>query len=356
MTGPGTTMRAVRLHGREDLRVEELPVPQVEPGTVLLRDGFNGICGSDLHLFFTPESLGFDLHRPAELTGAMLPQILGHEFSGVVAEVGEGVDDVRPGDRVAVFPLHYCRRCAACRRGRYNECRRMALEGIQGRSGGMAQVKLIAADQLHVLPDTVGLQHGALVEPLAVAWHAAAVSGLQPGGTALVVGGGPIGLGVWFALRARGARTVIVSEPSPERRTILSRLGVDVVVDPRHEDLVRTVMDVTAGRGVDVTLDAAGQPGAFPDAMRSLGLEGRMVIVASYEEPVPLQPTLLLGGKQIVTSATYTHDDFTQVISALAQSDLPLAGWVETIGFDDVAGALHRLRAGHGMKLLVRTP
>lgn len=351
-------MKAVRIHDKGDIRIEELEAPTLAlaPGKVLLTGGYTGICGSDLHLYFAPETFPWDFSTPAKLTGATWPQILGHEFSGQVAAVGDGVGSLRPGDRVAVFPYHYCGECPACRTGRYTSCFSTAFEGIQGQSGGMAQVKIVDANQCFVLPDTVDLRLGALVEPMAVAWHGVALS--APGaGAAVVVGGGPIGVGAYFALKARGVETVVVSEPSAVRRAVLAALGAQYVVDPASESLVDRVRDLTGGAGADVVIDCAGVPQAFPDALQSLGLGGRMVIVAAYEKPIEINANLLFGDKSIRTSAVYTREDFAAVIEAMGRGLYRTdGGWIETVGFEDVETALQNLRAGKGMKVLVETP
>lgn len=128
-------MRAVRFHGKEDLRIEEVDEPDPGPGQVKLRNAYTGICGTDLHVFFTPDASGFDFSTPDELTGATLPQVFGHEFSGEVVAVGEGVTDHSEGDRVAVWPLHSCGRCPACAVGLDSGCRRLACQGISSPGG-----------------------------------------------------------------------------------------------------------------------------------------------------------------------------------------------------------------------------
>ncbi|CAL9656354.1 alcohol dehydrogenase catalytic domain-containing protein [Streptomyces sp. enrichment culture] len=219
-----------------------------------LRNAFAGICGSDLHFYFYPESLPFDLDQPHPLTGATLPQILGHEFSGTVVEVGEGVTDVNVGDLGAVYPLAVsCGECGACRKGLPFSCRLMGSLGSNVEGGGLSEFTLAAASKLHVLPDGVDLRMGALVEPMAVGWHAVSRSGVQAGGTALVAGAGPVGIGTWFALKARGVEKVLVSEPSADRRALMAALGARVV-DPVNEDLAAAVAALTGGDGVDIAV------------------------------------------------------------------------------------------------------
>jgi (R,R)-butanediol dehydrogenase/meso-butanediol dehydrogenase/diacetyl reductase len=350
-------MRAVRIHGKGDVRVEELEAPAIAPGKVLLTGGYTGICGSDLHLYFAPEAFPWDFSRPHKLTGATWPQILGHEFSGIVAAVGNGVTNVAVGDQVAVFPYHYCGDCPSCLGGDYTSCWNMGFEGIQGQSGGMAQVKIIDAGQCFVLPSGVDLRLGALTEPMAVAWHGVALAGADGAGTALVVGGGPIGVGAYFALRARGVQTIVVSEPSAERRAVLTALGAQHVIDPVSEDVPERVRSLTGNAGAQVAIDCAGSPGAFAGAMQALGLNGRMIIVAAYERPIELRTPLLSGGKSIRSSTVYTLEDFSQVIRAMADGLYRTdGGWITTTSFGGLQDALYDLREGRAMKILVETP
>lgn len=350
-------MKAVRIHGVEDVRVEEIPDVVVDSKTVALSGGYTGICGTDLHLYYEPETFAGDFLQPAELTGATWPQILGHEFSAVVTQVGAGVVDLVPGDRVAVFPYHFCGKCHACAAGHSTDCEYMAFEGIQGRSGGMAQTKLVNAHQCFKLPPEVDSVLGALVEPMAVGWHGVGVSRAVRGDSALVLGGGAIGIATYYALLAKGVRPIIVSEPMAERRAILERVGVEIVVDPAAQDLLAEVRRHTGGRGVAATIDTAGSPEAFIEGMQCLAVDGRMVTIALYKRPIALTRDLLAAGRSIQSSAVYTRDDFHQVIAAMQAGLISLKGdWIRIVEFEDVVQAIADGRAGDGMKVLVRTP
>ncbi|MFE3151841.1 2,3-butanediol dehydrogenase [Streptomyces sp. NPDC059218] len=348
-------MKAARFYGKEDLRVEEVPEPSPGPGQVKLRNAYAGICGSDLHFFFHPESLPFGLDEPHPLTGATLPQILGHEFSGTVVEVGEGVADVKVGDRGAVYPLAVsCGRCAACRKGLPFSCHLMGSLGSNVSGGGLAEFVTLDASKLHVLPESVDLRMGALVEPMAVAWHAVSRSGVEPGGTALVAGAGPIGIGAWFALKARGVEKVLVSEPSADRRAIIAGLGGSVV-DPVNEDLAAAVASLTDGDGVDVAVDAAGVGPAFTSALAGLVPGGRLVVPALHEQPMEFQPTqLMMAETEIVGAVGYRPAEFDAVIAAMADGFYDTTGWVQELPLEGIVDALHSLRSGVGGKILMQ--
>lgn len=348
-------MKAAVFHAQEDLRIEEVADPSPGPGQVKLRNAFAGICGSDLHVYYTPEAAGLDFEHPHPLTGSTLPQILGHEFSGTVVELGEGVDGISVGDRVAVWPIYYCGDCAACRRGMYNACQKIGFHGLSSDGGGMAEFTTVDASKLHVLPENVDLRLGALVEPMAVAWHAVSRSGVEPGGTALIAGAGPIGIGVWFALKARGIEKVLVSEPSADRRAIIAALGA-TVVDPVTEDLGAAVTALTDGDGVDVAFDAAGAGPAITSSLASLVPGGRVVVVAIHERTMDFLPTqLVMAETEIAGALAYLPEDFDAVIAAMAAGVYDTTGWVKDVPLDGVVDAIHALRGGAGAKILVQS-
>lgn len=348
-------MKAAVFHGKEDLRVEDVSEPVPGPGQVKIRNAFAGICGSDLHVYYAPEASGLDLDHPHPLTGATLPQILGHEFSGTIVEVGDGVDGVAVGDRVAVWPIYFCGHCAACRRGAFNVCRSIAFHGLSAHGGGMAEFTTVDASKVHVLPPTVDLRLGALVEPMAVAWHAVERSGIQPGQSALIAGAGPIGIGLWFALRGHGVTNVLVSEPSGERRAAIERLGA-ATLDPSSDDLAARVADATGGDGVDVAFDAAGVAPVFGALLATMAPQGRLQVVAIHEHALDFNPSqLVMGENEIAAALAYLPSDFDAVIQAMATGLYDTAGWVDDVDLDDVVDAIARLRAGKAMKILVKS-
>ncbi|MFB4351884.1 2,3-butanediol dehydrogenase [Microbacterium sp. LS_15] len=347
-------MKAALFHAKEDLRVEDVPEPTPGPGQVKLRNAFAGICGSDLHVYYTPEAAGLDFDHPHPVTGSTLPQILGHEFSGTVVELGEGVTDVAVGDRVAVWPIYYCGDCTACRRGMFNACQKIGFHGLSSHGGGMAEFTTVDAAKLHVLPENVDLRMGALVEPMSVAWHAVSRSRVAEGGSALIAGAGPIGIGVWFALKAQGVQKVLVSEPSADRRAIISALGA-TVVDPVNGDLAQAVAELTGGNGVDVAFDAAGAGPAVTSSLASLVPGGRVVVVAIHERPMEFLPTqLVMAETEISGALAYLPEDFDAVIEAMSQGAYDTTGWVQEVPLEGVVDAIRALRGGAGAKILVQ--
>ncbi|AXK84492.1 2,3-butanediol dehydrogenase [Nocardia farcinica] len=344
-------MRAAVYYGPNKVDVVDVPEPEPGPGEVKLRVGFNGICGTDLHEYYAGPI--FVPTEPHPLTHRQLPLVLGHEFSGTVTEVGSGVTGIEPGDRVAVEPLYTCGHCGPCRAGTYNICRRIGFHGLMS-DGGMAEYTVVPAHMIHRLPDSVPLELGALVEPMSVAYHAATLGDPKPEDTAMVFGAGPIGIGLWFALRAKGLDDIYVVEPSPTRRAAIEALGA-TTLDPTAIDVPAFIDNATDGAGADATYDAAGVQPAVETALACLGARRPLISVAIYEKPLttPLQ-RLVMNESRIQGSLCYTSADYRAVIDLMAQGRYDATGWVETIALEQVIDeGFEALHAGTKMKVLV---
>jgi (R,R)-butanediol dehydrogenase/meso-butanediol dehydrogenase/diacetyl reductase len=344
-------MRAAVYHGPCDLRLESVPEPLPGPGDVKLRVLYNGICGSDLHEYYDgPVTTRI---TPHPLTGVKNPVILGHELSGEVVSCGAGVADLEPGDLVAVEPLETCGRCHWCAAGQYNHCPDLALHGYNRNGGGLAEFTVVRRSMAHRLPAGMTPMQGALIEPLAIAWHTANRCRLEAGQTAVIHGAGPIGIGVFLTLKQRGVDAIVV-DPSPLRRAVLQRLGARVTLDPGACDPIAAIRDLTGGRGAHASVDAAGVPAAFRAMLHGTRVDGTAVVVAIHHVPVVVPPFDLLMPEVNVTGVAMSAHAFPSVIDAMARGDYPLEGWVETIPFENVVDrGLERLRRQEGVKILV---
>jgi (R,R)-butanediol dehydrogenase/meso-butanediol dehydrogenase/diacetyl reductase len=301
-------MKAARFHGRGDIRVDEVPDPQVGPGQVEVSVDWCGICGTDLHEFLEGPIFIPQKGAPHPITGSELPVVMGHEFAGVVSAVGSGVTDVREGDRVAVEPYYVCGECVACTAGRYNICRKLGFVGLSGQDGGFAERCVVDARWVHPLGD-LPTDIGALVEPLAVGYHAVRLSGLRPGGTAAVFGAGPIGLVTAAALKAAGAGKVVVVEPAAARKAKAAGAGADEVLDPTGTDVPDAIRDLTAGAGVDVAFECAGVDAVLAAAIGSVRPGGTVVNVAIWGHvPKVAMNDLVLSEVSVIGSLAYCGD------------------------------------------------
>jgi (R,R)-butanediol dehydrogenase / meso-butanediol dehydrogenase / diacetyl reductase len=348
-------MICARLYGREDLRIEEIAEPEPGSGEVKIAVAHNGLCGTDLREYFEGPMACTD--EPHPLTGGVLPQIMGHEFAGVVQAVGSEVENVAIGDRVCVEPLYYCGDCEACRAGLPELCRMVITHGICSEGGGLAQFTVVPSWMVHRLPASMSLAEGALVEPLAVAFNGVLRSGAEPGKSALVFGAGPIGIGVVLGLRAIGVEDILVVEPAPSRRAAMEALGVEHVIDPTDVDLGVEVRSMNGGRGVDVALDCAGVASTFSVAPAVLRPRGRYVILAVLLDELPFVPWFLAKKEvELTGSCGYGPGVFTRVIELIADRAYPTRGWVEHVDLGEVHSAMEDLRAGRRTKLLVNIP
>lgn len=282
------TMNAVRFHGQRDIRLEKIPVPSIKPGFVTIAPKFCGICGTDLHEYLGGANLIPTEGNPHPITRETAPLTLGHEFSGIVEEVGEGVTHIQPGDRVCVQPTIWDQNCRACRRGLVNCCDKNGFVGLSGYGGGLSEHVSVPGHCVKKLPDNVSLEVGALVEPLSVGWHSVDISPYKEGDSALVLGGGPIGLAVVQALVGRGCKNIIVSEVSGKRREFATQFGAHHVIDPSSSDMVEEVEKLTNGEGVDVGFDCAGVQVAVDTAFKAIKARGMLVNIAVWEKPAAL--------------------------------------------------------------------
>jgi (R,R)-butanediol dehydrogenase/meso-butanediol dehydrogenase/diacetyl reductase len=345
-------MRSAVYYQPHDVRIDDVDAPQPGPGQVKLRVAHNGVCGSDLHEYYASET--FVPVEPHPQTGISAPVALGHEFSGTVVAVGDGVSSVAEGDRVAVRPTYTCGECPSCRAGAPNTCRVLAFHGLSGPGGGLSEFTTLPESMVFALPESVSLEMGALVEPMAVSYHAVELSGIQPGRLAVIAGLGPIGVGLFFALRARGVTDIIASDPSAQRREILSRLGADHVIDPTVTEVATAAHEATNGLGAHVVFDAAGVGEAILTGIGALAPQGKVVVVGIHEKAMELNPVaLLLGEAQIVASLTYTDDDYRQVIASMSRGEISLEGWVDHAPLDELLTVYDQLRRGERMKVLI---
>lgn len=300
------TMDAVRFYGEKDLRYEQVPIPETKPGWVKVKPQFCGICGTDLHEYLHGNNLIPEEGHPHPITNETAPLTIGHEFSGIVEEVGEGVTHVKKGDRVCIQPTIYEGNCRACKRGLVNCCDKNGFIGLSGWGGGMATYTTAPASAVKPLPDNVSLEVGALIEPLAVGWHAVAISPYKDGDSVLVLGGGPIGLSVIQALVGKGCKNIIVSEVSKRRREFAQQFGAHHVIDPTAADIVAEVEKLTDGEGADVGFDAAGVQVAVDTAFKAIKARGMLVNIAVWAKRATLnmndivfRERAYMGGKSI---------------------------------------------------------
>jgi (R,R)-butanediol dehydrogenase/meso-butanediol dehydrogenase/diacetyl reductase len=335
-------MKAAMYYGPRDIRMEDVPDPRPGANDVLVRPLWNGLCGTDVHQYFE-----------APMTPMPLPIVIGHEFSAEVLEVGADVTRVKVGELVAVDPLWRCGSCKHCTASQTNLCFDMICHGLGAPGGGISEQTVVAADMARVAPEGVTPKQAAMVEPLSVAYHGVRQGRPQPGTTAVVFGGGPIGIGCFLALRAQGVDDVIVSEPAAVRRDALASVGAEHVLDPGDTDVAAAVAEHTKGEGADLTIDAAGVAASFTTGLAVTGRRGRFVTLAAYMEPMTYNPTDLMIREVEVVSSFSTAGEFDTVLGHMAAGEYPTESWTETVSLEDHLTAYDRLHDGSAIKVLV---
>lgn len=346
-------MRALRWHGPQDLRLDEVPQPdQPGPGQALVEVAFCGVCGTDLH----EVAHGPNLIRtqPHPLTGKQPPLTMGHEFSGTVVALGSPVAGIEPGARVAVDPCLRCGVCRWCRHGEYHICAKGGSVGL-ATDGAFASHVLVPVEGLVPVPDAVSDEHAALAEPLAVGLHAIHRAGVQAGDNVLVLGAGPIGLAAVLAAKLAGAAGLYVSEPQAGRARRAVDAGATEAYDPTQSDVRREVFLRTGRVGPDVVVEATGRPDQVELAVRTARRGGRVVMAGISGESAALPITQVVPFERTITGALGYNFDIPRVLDLIATGRLdpspmltdvrPLTEAVRT--FDELNGG------GDHMKILL---
>jgi threonine dehydrogenase-like Zn-dependent dehydrogenase len=339
-----TEMPAAVLQGRGQLAIEQRPAPTLGADDVLVEVSYCGVCGSDIHM--TLEGWG----RPGSVGG--------HEWTGIVAAVGDEVAGWQVGDAVVGGPTARCGTCGPCGAGRPSLCEERDTPGVGEEHGAFAGYIRKPQTELLALPAGLGLREAALTEPLAVALHGITLSAIKPHETAMVIGAGPIGQLVLAALVARGWTNVAVVEPAPTRQHLTRALGAATV---RHPDELEVPSIAEPGRiiagAVDVVFECSGHRAAMEAGLAQLRRAGRLVMVGAGIEPPRFDPNrILLNELSITGSFTYDADGFEHALELLGSGRMPVDLLLEPgeVPLSDLLGAMQRLAAGEvAAKVLV---
>ena len=316
-------MKALLLSEYKHLAIADLPDPAPGPGEVLVRVAACGICGSDVH--------GYD-----GSSGRRIPPIvMGHEAAGVVAAAGEGVSEYRVGDRVTFDSTVYCGECEFCRRGEVNLCDRRQVVGVScgdyRRAGAFAEYVTVPERILYRLPEGLSFSDAAMLEAVSVAIHAVRVAEVKGGETALVIGAGMIGLLILQAAKASGCSRVFVADVDATRLELARTLGADGVIDSSRESLVSRIEELTAGRGVDVALEAVGRSETVAAAIDATRKGGTVVLVGNIapEVTIPLQK---LVTRQIrLQGSCASAGEYPQAIQWMAEGKIQVAPLITVV-------------------------
>ncbi|MDQ4097173.1 MAG: alcohol dehydrogenase catalytic domain-containing protein [Actinomycetota bacterium] len=303
-------MKAVVYRGARTLEIESRVAEAPARGQVAIEVAYTGICGTDLHIY------------QGDMDGRVgSAAVIGHEMSGRVAAVGAEVTGWSVGKPVTVLPTRSCGRCAACRRGHSHICHSLNFLGIDS-PGVMQSIWNVPAELVVPLPDSLPLDHAALVEPVAVAVHDVRRARIAAGDHVVVVGGGPVGVLIAMLSRHRGARVLLV-EPNPFRRAVADQLGLDAV-DPDATDVVGLVTERTAGAGADVAFEVSGAASGLNAAVDVLTTRGRLIMVAIHPQPRPVNLHRFFWRElELFGARLYQRDDMTEAIRLIDDGVIP---------------------------------
>jgi (R,R)-butanediol dehydrogenase/meso-butanediol dehydrogenase/diacetyl reductase len=304
-------MKAAYYQGNKTITVGESIPQKPGPGQVRLDVAYCGICGTDLHIF--------QGHMDKRVT---IPQVVGHEMSGQIAEIGPGVTGWRIGDRVVVRPLDPCGTCPACQAGHAHICYNLKFLGIDT-PGAFQGHWTVPAHTLHRLPGNLELDQAAVIEPLAVACHDVRRGQVQPGEEVVIIGGGPIGMLIALVARHAGAQ-VLISEINPFRVHLALELGL-AAINPQEMDLVAAVEERTGGAGADVVFEVSGSATGAATMTQLVRTRGRIVVVAIFAEAPKVDLHRFFWRElQLKGARVYEPEDFDQAIALAAAGALPL--------------------------------
>ncbi|MFG3340858.1 zinc-binding dehydrogenase [Glycomyces sp. NPDC048151] len=333
-------MLAAQYAGNRTMTVGEAEPSPPAPGEVQIAVAYNGICGTDLHILSG--------HMDARV---QTPAVIGHEMSGTVAALGDGVAGWNVGDPVTVMPLAWDGTCPACEAGNSHICQNLDFVGID--SPGALQGRWnVPADLLVRLPATLSLEHAALVEPTAVAVHDVRRAELEKGQKAVVIGGGPIGVLIAAVARCFGGEVAVI-ELDDKRRKAVADLGF-TALDPR-DDTAAWVEEWTGGAGADVVFEVSGAAAAVLGAVDYAKVRGTLVVVAIHPEPRPVNLQRVFWRElRLLGARVYQRDDFETAVALLATGAIPADALItKTVPLQDIQAAFDALQSGDAMKILI---
>jgi L-iditol 2-dehydrogenase len=316
-------MKALLLTAPNHFEYTDLPEPKIGPEEVLIRVKACGICGSDLH--------GMDGSSGRRIP----PLVMGHEASGVIAEIGAEVTGWRVGERVTFDSTIYCGCCHFCRQGLINLCDRRRVLGVScadyRQQGALAEYLAVPARILYRLPDDVSFPHGAMVEPVSIAVHAASLVPPTLDDTVAVIGTGMIGLLVVQVMRAAGCGQIIAVDLNPFRLELALALGADVALNPAQADVVAEIQRLTNGRGADLAFEVVGINSTVQLAVQSLRKGGALALVGNVTPTVELPLQAVVTRQLTLAGSAASCGQYPACLSMISRGRIELAPIISAV-------------------------
>lgn len=342
-------VKEIKLTDVREFTVQDVPIPEYGPNEVLIKVEAVGICGSDIH--------SYTGHHPF----VNPPIVLGHEYSGIIAAVGENVEGLETGQRVTSEIAVTCGKCFNCKRGRYQLCEHGKYLGNVGIDGAMAEYLVIDAERVHAVPDNMTPEQVSMVEPLAVAFHAVRLSNFKVGDTVMVIGAGVIGNLTAQVFKLAGARTLIVTDVIDARLDLIKRQGADVVLNPGKTDPAEYVREHMAPDKLDVIFDCVGNEATLDQAINTARKGTEVILVGVPPLKVPVNMAFVQDRElAVVGSLQYVAEDYVRAIHAISHGRVDVDSLItDVFSIDDYEKAFEcaldkdRMAKG-GMKVLMK--
>lgn len=337
-----------------DTAFVDRPKPKLEdPHDVLVAVNYTGICGSDVH-YWVHGAIGEFVVRE--------PMVLGHESAGTVVEVGNAVRDLQPGDRVALEPGYPCRRCSACRAGKYNLCPDIVFAATPPVHGTLTGLWTAPSDYCYKLPDHVSLQEGALIEPLAVAVHITRQADVRPGQSVVVMGAGPVGLLCAAVAKAHGATTVVSVDIVQSKLDFALSLAATHTYRSQNispEENAKAIKELAnLPRGADAVIDASGAEQSIQAGIHVVRTGGTYVQGGMGKSDISF-PIMALCAKEVTAKGSFRYGpgDYELAIELVATGKVDVKKLIsETVSFKDAQTAFEKVKGGQVIKILIKGP
>lgn len=300
-------------HGYKDLRIENVPEPKIKSGYVKVKVDYAGICGTDRHEYVGPNFIPVD--KPHRLTGRVAPLVIGHEFSGTIAEIGEGVEGYTIGDRVTANGSLTCGECEPCKSGRYNICKSLGFLGV-GEDGAFAEYVNVEAQRLFLIPEGVSQREAAVAEPLACGIHATKLLGDVKGKDVVIIGPGIIGLSAFFGAKLAGASRILVTGIGSERKNLIEKYGGEYI-DSNKIGLLPYVQKWTQGNLADMVYECVGLQGTLNTAINITKPGGKIMVMGVFEKPPTVDINTLQEAERTILTSQAHVDEIAVALSYL---------------------------------------
>ncbi len=315
------------------------------PHDVLVNNKACGICGTDVHIY----------HGEKGSADVTPPVVLGHEFAGIVAEIGSEVTSVKVGDHVAMDPNMYCNQCMPCRMGKKQECEHLFALGVNV-NGGFAEYAVCPETQCFKVREDISFDEAAMAEPLACVVHGIDQAQIQPGQVVLVIGGGTIGLMMVQMARLCGPSTIILSEPVKMRRKIGIEVGADAAIDPIHENVPQRIKEICGRDGADVVIECVGKPFAVEQAFSAAGFAATILLfsVPGVDATVPL-PLFDVYKKELrIVGSMINPDTHQRAVNLINSGRLELKKLITHVyDLEHMDEAIHMQMSAESIKVVV---